>query len=120
MIGKLSRGAFYVGLVLVIVLSLIPQQHTLAQHTWDKANHALAYGALAIAGGIGFRGLRPLALVGLGLLALGASLELAQSALPDRMASFHDILANVVGIVLGSLLAAGANALLPKPRTGER
>jgi VanZ family protein len=72
----------------------------------------LAYGALAVAGGIGYRGLRALILVALGLLLLGAALELAQSALPGRIASFYDVLANAIGIVLGSLFAGGANTNL--------
>ena len=80
----------------------------------------MAYAALATAGGIGYRGLRSLFLVSLGLLLLGAALELTQSFLPDRVASFQDILANVIGIVLGSLLASTANALWTKPRPGER
>ena len=46
----------------------------------------------------------------------GAALELAQSALPDRIASFYDVLANTIGIVLGSLFASGANTVWPKHR----
>ena len=120
MITRLSRMAFYVGLLLVVALSLIPQDAMPAPSLGDKAGHALAYAALAVAGGISHRGLRSLILVALGLLLLGAALELAQSALPGRIASLYDVLANAIGIVLGSLFAGGANALWPKrrPSTG--
>ncbi len=104
--------AFYVGLLLVVALSLIPQDAMPTPDLWDKAGHAMAYTALALAGGIGYRGLRGLILVGLGLLLLGAALELTQSVLPDRIASLHDVLANAIGIVLGSLFAGGANTNL--------
>jgi len=119
MISRLSRGAFYVGLLLVVALSLIPQDAMPTPDLWDKANHGLAYGALAVAGGIGYRGLRGLILVGLGLLLLGAALELAQSALPDRIASLYDVLANAIGIVLGSLFASAANKVWPKHRSSN-
>jgi VanZ family protein len=119
MITRLSRIAFYFGLLLVVALSLIPQDSVPAQNLSDKAGHAMAYAALALAGGIGYRGLRSLILVGLGLLLLGAALELAQSVLPDRMASLHDVLANAIGIVLGSLFASGANTVWPKHRPSD-
>jgi VanZ family protein len=112
MIGRLSRVAFYVGLGLVVALSLIPQDAMPTPDLWDKAGHGLAYGALAVAGGIGYRGLRALILVALGLLLLGAALELAQSALPGRIASLYDVLANAIGILLGSFIASGANTKL--------
>lgn len=120
MVRKLARLAFYLGLLIVVALSLIPQDAVPALRIWDKAGHVLAYAALAAAGGIGYRGQRSLFLVGLALLLLGAALELAQSFLPDRIASLQDILANAIGIALGSLLAGTANALWPEPRPGVR
>ncbi len=108
--------AFHIGLLLVVTLSLIPQDAMPTTSLWDKAGHALAYAALALTGGIGYRDLRSLILVALGLLLLGAALELAQSALPGRIASFYDVLANTIGIVLGSLFASGANTVWPKHR----
>jgi VanZ family protein len=116
MFRRLYRVAFYAGLVLVIALSVMPQDAMPTTGMWDKINHALAYAALALAGGLGFLGLRAMILVALGLLLLGAGLELVQSVLPDRTASLYDLLANAVGIVLGSLVAAGSNSLWPRPR----
>ncbi len=114
MVRKLSRIAFIVGLLAVILLSLLPREALPDPGTWDKLNHVMAYGVLALAGGLGFRGLRSLLLVGIGLLILGIALEIAQAALPYRSASAYDALANLIGISLGSIAAIGVNALLQK------
>lgn len=118
MVRRLARLAFYLGLAVVVALSVMPAESVPAPGLWDKAGHALAYGALATAGGIGYRGLRAVLLLGLGLLLFGAALELVQAFLPGREASLHDLLANAIGIALGSLLAGAANALWPEPRPG--
>ena len=67
--------------------------------------------ALAFVGGLGFRGWCPQLLVALALLILGSGLEIAQVVVPGRTASPYDGLANLVGIVLGSLLVVGVDAL---------
>ncbi len=79
---------------------------------WDKLNHALAYGVLAVSGGIGFKGWRSLLMVGIGLVVLGAGLELAQSLSPDRDGSITDALANFIGVAIGSAATAGTNIFL--------
>lgn len=109
MIERLSRAAFPIGLLLVVALSLIPQEAMPPTGLWDKANHVLAYAALAATGSLAYRGVRSWVLVAVGLLILGAALEVVQSALPDRVASFHDVAANAVGVALGALLAVGGD-----------
>ena len=52
--------------------------------------------------------------VGMGLLILGAGLELAQTALPSRSGSAYDALANLVGIAFGTVAAARAKTLEQK------
>ncbi len=111
---KLSQMAFVIGLLAVILLSLAPPEALPDPGTWDKLNHAMAYGALALAGGLGFRGLRSLLFVGIGLLILGIALEITQTVLTSRSASAYDALANLIGISLGSIAAIGVNALLQK------
>ena len=54
MVRKLAKIAFFIGLVAVIALSLLPQEILPETDTWDKLNHALAYGVLAVLGGFGF------------------------------------------------------------------
>jgi VanZ family protein len=114
MLRKLSRMAFIIGLLAVIALSLLPPDTLPRTGTWEKLNHVMAYAALALAGGLGFTGLRSLLLIGIGLLILGTGLELVQAALPDRSASTYDALANIIGISLGSIVANGMNAHLQK------
>ena len=119
MVRKLAKIAFFIGLVAVIALSLLPQETLPETGTWDELNHALAYAVLAVAGGFGFEGWRSLLMVGLGLVVLGAGLELAQSATPGRDGSIQDALANLVGIALGSLALAATNTFL-RDRIGTR
>ena len=108
----LAKIGFFVGLVVVIALSLLPQETRPETGLWDKWEHFLAYGVLALVGGIGFIGWRSLLTVGIGLVVLGAGLELAQSVIPDRDGSIYDALANFVGVAIGSLATAGTNTYL--------
>lgn len=114
MIRKLSRTAFLVGLGLVVVLSLLPQELVAQETSWDKVHHAAAYAALAFAGGFAFEGRRALLWLGLSLLVLGGGLEIAQATVPGRVPSADDVVANLIGIIAGSLLAVGARALQAK------
>ncbi len=111
---KFARTAFLVSLFAVIVLSLLPREFNPVTDEWDGPTHLLAYGVLALLAGIGYGGWRRLILSGIGLMLLGAGLEAAQMFVPGRTASAADAIANFTGIVLGSLGAIGANALLKK------
>ncbi len=115
MVRKFAKTAFFIGLMAVIALSLLPQENLPETGMWDKLNHALAYGVLAASGGIGFKGWRSLLMVGIGLVVLGAGLELAQSVTPERDGSIYDALANFVGVVIGSVATTGTNTLLRDP-----
>ena len=119
MVRKLAKIVFCIGLVAVIALSLLPQETLPETGTWDKFNHALAYAVLAVSGGIGYKGLRSLLMAGLGLVVLGAGLELAQSVTPGRDGSIADAVANLVGVALGSLALAATNTFL-RDRYGTR
>ncbi len=112
MIRKISKTAFFVGLVVVIALSLLPNETRPETGLWDKWEHILAYGVLAVLGGFGFKGWRSLLMVGIGLVVLGAGLELAQSVIPDRDGSTYDALANFVGVAIGSVATVGTNTFL--------
>ncbi len=112
MMRKLAKFGFSIGLVSAIVLSLLPQETLPETGMWDKMNHALAYGVLAVLGGFGFKGWRSLLMVGIGLVLLGAGLELAQSVISYRDGSITDALANFFGVAIGSLATAGTNSFL--------
>ncbi len=96
----------------VIALSLLPQESLPETDTWDKLNHALAYGVLAVLGGFGFKGWRSLLMVAIGLVVLGAGLELAQSVISYRDGSITDALANFIGVAIGSVATAGTDTFL--------
>ena len=70
MVRKLARIAFFVGLVAVVALSLLPQDIVPETGLWDKWNHTLAYAALALSGGVGFKGWRSLLAAAIGLAVL--------------------------------------------------
>ena len=112
---KLAKTAFFIGLAVVLALSLIPNETRPETGLWDKWEHILAYGVLALAGGIGFKGWRSLLVLGLGLVILGAGLELAQSVIPDRDGSLTDVLANFVGVAIGSVATVGMGSFYRDP-----
>ena len=71
----------------------------------DKWAHAIAFATLAV----WFAGqYRPRSYwrIAVGLLAYGLLIELIQRSLSYRSAEWHDVVADVVGIALGLLLAA--------------
>jgi VanZ family protein len=73
---------------------------------WDKANHALAFSTLMLVGCRAFVGARRRELVpSLALLAYGVLIELVQAQIPGRDADWHDVVADTVGLAIGSALA---------------
>lgn len=72
---------------------------------WDKANHALAFAALALTGLLALR--QPSAASAsallLALLAWGGALEVLQSFLPPRQGDWADLLADGVGLLAGAV-----------------
>ena len=102
---RLVRWTFWLLLALVIGVTLspiayLPQQ---AFSLWDKAQHALGFAALGLSGGLAYPD--RLARLGAGLLLLGGAIELAQHATGWRYGDWADLLADVVGLVAGLMLA---------------
>ena len=100
-----ARPSFWALLVCVTVLSLLPTDYLPPQifSLWDKAQHALAFAALAALGLQAYphRRWRVLA----GLLVFGGLIELAQAATGWRYGEWADWLADAVGLALGMALA---------------
>lgn len=95
------RALFWVAVVAGVVLALWPVQPQ--QDQWfahaDKLKHLVAFAALLMLGTrAGFRAWPALAL---GLLALGAAIEVAQGFTPTRTAGLGDWLADAAGIACG-------------------
>lgn len=106
-------------LAVITWLALSPVPPETVNTGWDKANHALAFGALAFSA-VWALWPRPRqwGWLVLALLAYGIGIEIAQSFLPPREADWHDVIADGVGITLG-LLAAWPAAVLAN-RDGRR
>lgn len=95
----------WLGIAAVVVLSLIPMPGpALPMDHSDKLLHVVTYGVLAFWFGQLHRG--GWRWVFVGLLALGAGLELAQGWLVLRNADGWDLMADALGIALGLWLAA--------------
>ena len=96
----LMRLAWYLAMVAVTVLALLPIEHLQMPvfDWWDKAQHALAFVVLTSWALL----LWPHAAmrVALRMLAYGACLELAQRAVGWRFAEWADLVADAVGVVV--------------------
>jgi VanZ family protein len=80
----------------------------------DKVQHLLAFGSMACAAALGWpAGPRAALGVLVGLLGYGAFIELVQSQLPYRMASWADLGADAVGIACGLALITGLRKRWP-------
>jgi VanZ family protein len=95
------RGLFWVAVVAGVVLALWPVPPH--EEQWfahlDKLKHVVAFAVLVM---LGTRaGFRAWPMLALGLLALGAAIEVLQEFTPTRTASFGDWLADAAGIACG-------------------
>lgn len=103
---QLWLGLWWLAIVLGVVVSLVPPPPMQAPAGSDKVVHLLAYGALAVGAVQLFATRAALLRAGVGLVALGITLELAQDAFTvTRMLDPRDAAANTVGVLLGLLTA---------------
>jgi hypothetical protein len=102
----LPQTLFWMTCLAIGVLSLTPVDNLPQQvaDIWDKAQHAAGFAALTILGRWAYpRAAIPL---GLGLLAYGGAIELAQLASGWRQGDILDWLADGTGVALGLVLSA--------------
>lgn len=91
--------------VILVVASLPGPSGAPSLFGWDKLDHVTAFAALALLARTGWPD-APRWLIGAVLFAYGVGIELFQgSPLINRTASFADLAANLVGLVLGLALA---------------
>jgi VanZ family protein len=96
-----------VALLSISWLAFTPNPPPAADLGWDKANHFAAFGTLAFLGMqcLRARPSRP-GWVLAALLAFGVLIELVQSQVPGRDADAQDVLADMIGAVIGLLVHA--------------
>ena len=98
----MGRSAFWLCVIAVLVLALLPASTHLPSTGWDKANHALAFGVMTVLGRWAYP--RSTAALLLGLLAYGGLIEALQALTPDRSSEWGDWLADSIGLALAWIL----------------
>lgn len=98
---------FFAGIALFSSLALMPASSIPTSFQfWDKAEHFLAYAALALVGYLAFADRR--ARVALGLILHGALIEVAQSTLTaTRSGEILDLAADSLGVLVALALHSG-------------
>lgn len=113
------RWAFWLCVLAVLALALLKPSHFMPSTGWDKANHALAFGAMTLLGAVAYPA-RLWRLL-LALLAYGVLIEILQGLTGYRDSDWHDVIADGAGLLLAwpvaRLLVAG---VLAPPRAGAR
>ena len=93
-----ARLLFWCAVLTVLVLTQTPSRMmpSIIFNVWDKAQHALAFGALAVLGTAGYP--RQRIAVAIGLLVFGGAIEIAQWLTGWRQGDWLDLLADAIGI----------------------
>jgi len=105
------RRLFSICAVAVLVLSLLPPSVPQPTTGWDKSNHLLAFGVLALLGVRAWDG--RVAAVLAGLMAYGVLIEWLQGMTPTRSSDWHDLIADAGGLALGLLAHAALTRVWP-------
>ena len=98
--NKTYQMMFYICLVSIEYLATTTQEIKPLEHTWDKANHFIAFMTLYVLLSLAYRHLSVVMKIAL-LLAFGMQIEIVQSFIPGRDFSGFDVVADSVGITIG-------------------
>jgi VanZ family protein len=111
------RLAFWLATLVVTIASLSPSDAlpSILFVWWDKAEHVLAYAALAFAGWWAYSNQRAVTMTGLVLF--GGALEITQSASGLRTGDLIDWLADAIGVAVGFLVAGWLTKAIGGRRT---
>lgn len=75
---------------------------------WDKLGHLIVYCIFAILGYRTVKEQRYFLYLCIGIVIYSGAMEIAQSFMPGRVMSAYDLLANAIGVYLGSVIARRA------------
>jgi hypothetical protein len=97
------RALFWIACGAVAVLTLLPSDRLPTElfSWWDKLQHAIAFGGLAVLGGLAYRPSR----AAVGVLVFGVVIEIVQEASGWRHGDVYDALADGVGVAAGFAVA---------------
>ena len=119
-IARAQRGwRIVLGLLVLLVafLAVTPVPPRELSTGWDKLNHALAFAALAFAGGLAFpASRRSLVAVCAAVMLFGGAIEIVQAFVPGRSCELEDLLADALGTVLGTCIAWPIARAVAAPR----
>ena len=103
--SRLARAAFWLASLAVLVLTLLPpeQVERLPLNFWDKAQHTLAFGTLALLGCWGWAQRAQRRRLFAALLLYGAAIEVAQHLTGWRHGDWADWAADAVGVAAVAL-----------------
>jgi VanZ family protein len=103
-VRRIYQGVFVAALCAIYLLAVSPSDSVPGIQLWDKLNHALAFFVLAVLMAKAWP-LAPMFSVRLATLLLyGLLIELSQLLLPYRYASWQDMVANGIGLLLYVLM----------------
>lgn len=99
------QAAGWLGVGLIITLSLTPAPPQINIENGDKFGHLAAYGLVTLWFAQFYTGLRQRIWLAVGMVALGVAMEYAQGATGYRMFDVADMIADTVGVAIGWLAA---------------
>ena len=105
-----GRGALWASLLLVAYLSLMPYDGNLLDNQRDKLAHLMVYASLTVLAYLAYQRVAMLWLVA-ALLVYSVGLEVGQYFVPGRFLSAADVVANTLGLLLGSAICWALNKL---------
>ncbi|MHB8166086.1 MAG: VanZ family protein, partial [Sulfuricella sp.] len=98
------RAAGWLGVGLIIYLSLTPTPPQIGIENGDKLGHLAAYGLVTLWFAHLYAGRRQRIRLAVGMVALGIALEYAQRATGYRSFEVADMVADALGVAIGWLL----------------
>ncbi len=97
---RIRKSAFFISLIAIGVVSLLPREVLPETGISDKLGHFAAYGALALLAWLAYAEETTRRRVMIALVLYGALLEGLQSFIPGRFFSIGDMIANGGGVAL--------------------
>jgi VanZ family protein len=102
----------------ILVLALLPTEAPIPSTGWDKSNHVLAFGVLAMLGCLAYPG--RIVPVLSGSILYGGLIEVLQSFTSYRFAEWADVVADTIGVLIGHGLLALSRAAVRSWRGRRR